>query len=209
MRGTVNHALLKFGDRNLKLYSFSVTPNNRKVEAFIRHYDLDVEIHAMNFKDKENRSDAYLQINPLGKAPALVDDDFSLWESNAILTYLASVFPQTKAIPPGPRGRADVDRWLHWQSFHFTHAIIAHKDDAEKAAKEFKPHLDMLDAQLDGRDFVLGELSVVDFAIVPYALARLGQNVDFSGYPNVVAWLDRVSKLKGFVRTVFQPGKKR
>ena len=191
----------------MKLYSFSMTPNNRKVEAFIKHYDLDVEIHAMNFKDKENQTDAYRAINPLGKAPALVDGDFKLWESNAILTYIASMFPETGALPTDPRGRADVERWLHWQSFHFTHATIAHKDkeNIEKAAKDFKPHLDMLDAQLDGRDFLRGELSVVDFAIVPYAISRLGKNVDYSGHPHVVAWLARVEELKGFVETVFKP----
>jgi glutathione S-transferase len=185
----------------MKLYSFSLTPNNRKVEAFIRHYDLPVEIHSMPFKDKENQTPAYRAINPLGKAPALVDGDFKLWESNAILTYLATVFPETHALPTDPQGRADVDRWLHWQSFHFTHAVIAHKDNPEKAAKDIQPHLDLLEGQLEGREFLCGELSVADFAIVPYAIARLGKNVDYSGHPNVVAWFDRVTHLKGFVAT--------
>jgi glutathione S-transferase len=189
----------------MKLYSFSLTPNNRKVEAFIKHYDLDVEIHAMNFKDKENQTEAYLKINPLGKAPALVDGDFTLWESNAILTYIATLFPETNCLPTDPQGRADVDRWLHWQSFHFTHAILGHKEDPEKAAKDFKPHLDMLNAQLEGRDFIRGNLCIVDFAIVPYAISKFGQNVDYSGHPNVVAWLDRVSQLKGLVETIYKP----
>lgn len=192
----------------MKLFSFSMTPNNRKVEAFIKHYDLDVEIHTMNFKDKENQTEAYLEMNPLGKAPALVDGEFTLWESNAILTYIATKFPETNAIPTDPQGRADVDRWLHWQSFHFTMAILAYKDDPEKAAKDFKPHLDMLDAQLEGRDFIRGDLSVADFAIVPYAIARLGKAVDFSGHPNVVNWLARVEQLKGFVASVYKPPNK-
>jgi len=185
----------------MKLYSFSLTPNNRKVEAFIRHYDLPVEIHSMPFKDKENQTPAYRAINPLGKAPALVDGDFKLWESNAILTYLATVFPETRALPADPQGRADVDRWLHWQSFHFTHAVIAHKDNPEKAAKDIQPHLDLLEGQLEGREFLCGDLSVADFAIVPYAIARLGKNVDYAGHPNVMAWFDRVTQLKGFVAT--------
>ena len=189
----------------MKLYSFSLTPNNRKVEAFIRHYDLPVEIHSMNFKDKENKSEAYLKMNPLGKAPTLADGDFYLWESNAILTYLATMFPETNALPTDPQGRADVDRWLHWQGFHFTNAIVAHKDDPEKAAKDFRIHLDMLEAQLEAKDFIRGELGLADFAIAPYALARLGQAVDFSGHPNIVAWLARCSKLKGFVATIYIP----
>ena len=113
------------------------------------------------------------------------------------------MFPETHALPTDPQGRADVDRWLHWQNFHFTQALLAHKDDPEKAAASFRPHLDMLNAQLEGRAFVRGDLCVVDFAIVPYALSRLGKAVDFSPHPNIQAWLDRVSKLHGFVVTDF------
>jgi hypothetical protein len=60
----------------MKLYSFSPTPNNRKVEAFIKHFDLPVEIHSMGFKEQENKTEAYLKMNPLGKAPVLEDGDF-------------------------------------------------------------------------------------------------------------------------------------
>ena len=86
------------------LYTFTITPNNRKVEAFVKHYDLDVDIHHVSFKDRETQSPEYLAINPMGKVPALVDGDFNLWESNAILTYLASTFPETKALPTDIRG---------------------------------------------------------------------------------------------------------
>ena len=97
----------------MKLYSFSPTPNNRKVEAFIKHFDLPVEIHTMGFRNQENKTDAYLQMNPMGKAPVLQDGDFSLWESNAILTYLATLHPETGMLPSDAQGRADCDRWLY------------------------------------------------------------------------------------------------
>src|SRR5690606_32660164 len=64
----------------MRLYTFTVTPNNRKVEAFVKHFDLDVDIHHVSFKDQETKSPAYLAINPMGKVPALVDGDFRLWE---------------------------------------------------------------------------------------------------------------------------------
>jgi glutathione S-transferase len=185
----------------MKLYSFSPTPNNRKVEAFIKHYGLDVEIHSMNFRDGENKSEAYLKINPLGKAPVLVDGDFTLWESNAILTYIAGQFPETNAMPTDSQARADIDRWLHWQSFHFMQGIVAHLDDPEKAAEGFRPHLDLLNGQLEGRDFIRGDLSVVDFAISPYTMSKKGRKIDYSGHPNVVAWIQRCQQLKGFTET--------
>ena len=88
----------------MRLYTFTITPNNRKVEAFVRHFDLPVEIHHVSFKDKETQSPAYRAINPMGKVPALVDGDFNLWESNAILTYLATKFPATRALPADAAG---------------------------------------------------------------------------------------------------------
>jgi glutathione S-transferase len=189
----------------MKLYSFSPTPNNRKVEAFIKHFDLPVEIHSMGFKEQENKTAAYLKMNPMGKAPVLEDGNFTLWESNAILCYIATMFPETSALPTDPQGRADVDRWLYWQAFHWINMIIGFREDAEKAAKDLQLNLGLLNNQLEGQDYIRGELCVVDFAIAPYALGRHGSAIDYTDYPNVKDWLDRCRELKGFVETVFKP----
>ncbi len=185
----------------MRLYTFTITPNNRKVEAFVRHFGLDVEVHHVSFKDKETQSPAYLAINPMGRVPALTDGDFKLWESNAILTYLATKFPETRALPTDPRGRADVDRWLHWQSCHLMPAMGALKTADEKDTSVVTPLLKILDQQLKGRDYVLGSLTVVDFAIAAYLMTKLGRQLDYSEVPNVVAWVARIGKLKGFVET--------
>ncbi len=185
----------------MRLYTFTITPNNRKVEAFVRHFDLDVEIHHVSFKDKETQSADYLAINPMGRVPALTDGDFKLWESNAILTYLATKFPATKALPTDPRGRADVDRWLHWQSCHLMPAMGALKMSDEKDIGAVTPLLKVLDQQLRGKDYVLGSLTVVDFAIVAYLVTKMGRKLDYSECPSVAAWLTRMENLKGFVAT--------
>jgi glutathione S-transferase len=183
------------------LYTFTITPNNRKVEAFVRHFDLDVEIHHVSFKDKETQSPAFLAINPMGRVPALTDGDFHLWESNAILTYLATKFPETKALPTDPRGRADVDRWLHWQSCHLMPVMGALKMSGEKDLSTATPLLQVLEQQLAGREFVLGSLTVVDFAIAAYLMTKMGRQLDYSSCPNVGAWRDRMANLKGFLAT--------
>lgn len=189
----------------MKLYSFSPTPNNRKVEAFIKHFDLPVEIHSMGFKEQENKTAAYLKMNPLGKAPVLEDGDFTLWESNAILCYLATLNPETNCLPTDPKERADVDRWLYWQAFHLLHTIVAVRDKGKDAQKDIDMHLGLLNTQLEGKDYVLGDLSLVDFAISPYLLGRHGQAIDYTNFPNVRAWLDRCNELKGIKETVFKP----
>ncbi len=185
----------------VRLYSFTVTPNNRKVEAFVRHFDLPVEVHHVSFKDRETQSPEYLAINPMGKVPALVDGDFRLWESNAILTYLATLFPETGALPADPRGRADVDRWLHWQSCHLMPAMGALKVAEEKDVGTIAPLLAILDRQLAGREYLLGTLSVADFAIAVYLMTKLGRQLDYGPVPHVAAWLDRMGALRGFVAT--------
>jgi glutathione S-transferase len=189
----------------MKLYAFTPTPNNRKVVAFIKHFDLPVDVHAMGFKEQENKTEAYLKMNPLGKAPVLEDGDFTLWESNAILCYIATLFPETNCLPADPKGRADVDRWLYWQAFHLINTVIAARDKTANAEKDLTIHLGLLNNQLEGRDYVLADLSIVDFAIAPYLLGRHGQAIDYTNFPNVRAWLDRCNELKGIKETVFKP----
>jgi len=183
------------------LYTFPVTPNNRKVVAFIRHYDLDVDIHQVNFAKQETKSPEYLQIHPMGKVPALVDGDFRLWESNAILAYLAAKFPETCGVPTDPEGRADVDRWLHWQSCHLMPAMGALKSGEEEDLGSLQPLLAILDRQLEGREFMLDELGIVDFAVVVYLLTKLGRKLDYSAHPNLAAWRERMSQMKGIVES--------
>lgn len=185
----------------MRLYTFTITPNNRKVEAFVRHFNLDVDIHHVSFKDKETQSPEYLAINPMGKVPALTDGDFSLWESNAILTYLAAKFPETEALPMDLKGRADVDRWLHWQSCHLMPALGALKTAEVKDVATVAPLLGILDQQLIGRSFMLGHLTIVDFAIVAYLITKMGRQLDYATTPNVSAWIERMLALKGFVVT--------
>ncbi len=185
----------------MRLYTFPVTPNNRKVVAFIKHYDLDVEIHQVNFAKQETKQPEYLKIHPMGKVPALVDGDLNLWESNAILCYLAAKFPETCGVPTDIEGRAEVDRWLHWQSCHLMTAMGALKAGEETDLESLQPLLAVLDQQLEGREYILGELGVTDFALAVYLLTKLGRKLDYSAHPNLTAWRDRMSEMKGFVES--------
>ncbi len=186
----------------MQLISFKITPNNRKVEAFIAHYALPVDIRQIDFKHKEHQSPEFLALNPMGKVPVLVDGDFALWESNAILTYLARKFPETHALPQDDQGRADVDRWLHWQSCHLMPLMGALKTGAEADPNAVKPLFSVMEKQLAGRDFLLGDLTVADFAVAAYLMTKMGSSFDYSEHPNVQAWRTRMENLKGFQETI-------
>jgi len=183
------------------LHVFAITPNNRQVIAFIKHYDLPIEIQQINFAKKENQSAEFIALNPMKKVPVLVDDDFSLWESNAILTYLARKFPQTGALPDDHRGRADVDRWLHWQSCHLMPQMGRFKTGDDTDLSKVNPLFDVLEAQLQQNDFIVGDLSVADFAIAAYLMTSVGNKLDYSNHPRLSEWRDLVSQLKGFVES--------
>jgi len=183
------------------LHAFAVTPNNRKVIAFIKHFDLPVEIHQVNFAKKETQSDEFFALNPMRKVPVLQDDDFALWESNAILAYLAGKFPDTNSLPTDLAARADVDRWLHWQSCHLMPQMGRFKTGDDKDLTVIGPLFDVLETQLAGREYIVGDLSIADFAIAAYLMTSLGNKLDYSGHPNVAAWRERMSALKGFVES--------
>jgi glutathione S-transferase len=183
------------------LHTFTATPNNRKVEAFVRHFDLAVDVRYVSFRDRETQTAAFRALNPMGKVPVLVDGGFRLWESNAILTYLATVFAHTRALPDDVRGRADVDRWLHWQSCHLTPAMAALKGADERDFAALGPLLGILEQRLADDGFMLGPLTVVDFALAPYLMTRLGRQLDYGACPRVLAWRERVGALKGFRAT--------
>jgi glutathione S-transferase len=183
------------------LHTFAITPNNRKVVAFIKHFDLPIEIHQVNFAKKETQSPVFIGMNPMRKVPLLVDGDFSLWESNAILSYLARSFPQTNALPLDVQERANVDRWLHWQSCHLMPQMGRFKTGDDKDFSVIDPLFDVLEVQLEHNEFIVGELSIADFAIAAYLMTSVGNKLDYSKHLRLAGWRHSIGQLKGFIQS--------
>jgi glutathione S-transferase len=137
------------------------------------------------------------------KVPVLVDGDFVLWESNAILAYLAAKFPQTNALPTDPQGRAEVDRWMHWQNAHLL-TVVGGIKTGDKTEADLLPLLKVLDGQLEGRDYICGDLTIADFAVAAYLLTSNTAKFDYSAVPNVAAWRQRLDALPAFEETAFK-----
>ena len=189
----------------LKVLGRRSSGNVMKVLWALEEMGLDYEQVDVGGKFGGNKEADYLAMNPMGKAPLLVDGDFFLWESNAILCYIATLHPETGMLPTDPQGRADCDRWLYWQAFHLINTIVATRDKHKDADKDIALNFGVLNIQLQDKEYVRGDLSIVDFAISPYLLGRHGQALDYTPFPNVRAWLDRCNELKGIVATVFKP----
>ena len=167
----------------------------------------------------ENRSAAYLSVNPMGKIPALADGDFQLWESNAINLYVAEKFPQARLMPASLEARASVQRWLFFQAAHLTPSCVpvfraTHpkvqafwktKGDpvaAETGRKELARWLPVLEQALEGRDWLEGQFSLADIAHLPHLWLVRDGGFDFAVYPRVREWLARAEARPAWRKTV-------
>src|ERR1700737_1965626 len=165
--------------------------------------------HLLDVGAGENQSPAYLAVNPMGKIPALADGEFKLWESNAINWYVAEKFPKAGLVPSSTQARASVQRWLFFQAAHVTPACIsvfrgtharmqafwqmkADPQTVEAGRKELARYFPVLEAALAKRDWLEVEFSLADIAYAPHLSLLAEAGFDFSAYPRVRAWLDRM-----------------
>ncbi|HEX3761057.1 MAG TPA: glutathione S-transferase family protein [Kofleriaceae bacterium] len=193
----------------MKLYTFASSPNCWKVLAAARELSIAVETIQVDLFKGEAKTPAFLARNPNGRVPVLEDDGFVLWESNAILAYLASRQPIPSLLPVEPRERADVDRWLYWESTMLSPAVWKvgfekiikpirkqAPDEAQIAAgtADFAAAARVLDSALIGNEYVTGKLSIADFAIGPFinlATGACGLRID--PYRQLSAWRDHMN----------------
>jgi glutathione S-transferase len=201
----------------MKLYTFATSPNCQKVLAVARELDIRLDRVNVDIFKGEAKTPAYLAKNPNGRVPLLEDDGLLLSESNAILTYLASQRPSPSLLPAAPRERAEVDRWLFWQTAHLSPAVgkVAFEKIVKPLTKqgtpdaaaiaagtaEFQTLAKVLDDTLAGRDHVAGKLSIADFAIGPFIGVALTCGLDVAPYAHLRAWSERMTARESVKQT--------
>ena len=192
----------------MKLYQFPFSPNCQKVVALAHEVGTTLELATVDLFKGEARTPAMLAKNPNGKLPILEDDGFVLWESTAMLAYIAAKAGRADLAPTTPRERAEVDRWTSWQGAHFGPAIrkvaferivkklggLGAPDEAVVKAgmEEFATTARVLEQSLGTKEYVCGRLTIADFALAPYAALTASCGLDFEPYPKAKAWLGRM-----------------
>jgi glutathione S-transferase len=205
----------------MKLYGFSASPNTWKVRALASYLKIPLEFEFIDLLQGAQRTPAYLALSPVGRTPVLVDGDFKLWESNAILQYLASK-TATALYPSDARGRADVTRWLCWELAHwgaqacqplifenlvkkFANMGPADAAAVAKATECFNKEANMLDAHLGKQKYLVGDgLTVADFAVAGPLFHAEGAQIPFGSFANVRAWFQRIAALPCWSETAPQ-----
>jgi glutathione S-transferase len=104
----------------MKLYMNSTSPNVRRVRLTAAVLGLQLEEKNLDLAKGEQNKPEFVALNPNGAVPTLVDGDFVLTESRAIMQYLASKKPESGLLPRNERARAEVTRWQFWDSSHFS-----------------------------------------------------------------------------------------
>lgn len=204
----------------LLLYT-AATMNGWKPLIFLEEVGADYELHPISFDAREQKSDWYLKLNPNGRIPTLIDrasEDFVVFESGAILWYLAERFG--RFLPKDARQRSVALQWLMFQMagvgpmmgqamyFQRIAAPQGHRDDfaIERYVRESRRLLEVVDARLQGRDYLLGaDYSIVDMAMYPYARSHYWATVSVEGLSNLQAWFDRLDARPAIQRALTLP----
>jgi glutathione S-transferase len=202
----------------MKLYHNPLSPNVRRVRLTAAVLGLELEEHVVDFAKGEHKSPAYLAINPNGAVPTLVDGDFALTESRAIMQYLATKKPESGLLPRDEQARADVTRWQFWDSSHWSPALgalafervmkammgMGAPDQAkiEENLKAFRRWGAVLDARLAGKQFVVGgSLTLADLTLASSLMYAKQAEVPLAEFGNIEGWFGRISALDGWKKT--------
>ena len=206
----------------LQLYS-SPTPNGVKVSIMLEEIGLPYEVHLIDLNKDDQKTPEFLSLNPNGKIPAILDPNgpggkpLPLFESGAILQYLAE--KTGKLLPKDAARRWQAIQWVHFQMGgigpmfgqvgffnRFAGREWEDKRPLQRYVAEAKRLLDVLEARLEGRDWLMDDYSIADIAtlgwvrnLITFYEAR--ELVDYDGLTNVPAWLDR-----GLARPAVQRG---
>ena len=205
----------------MKLYGFTASPNTWKVRALASYLKLPLEFDFIDLTKGAQYAPAYLELNPTGRTPTLVDGNFTLWESNAILQYVASQ-TKTPLWPDDGRSRADITRWQCWELAHwgaqacgpltfenlvkkFVNLGAPDQTAVAKATEAFNKEAKVLDAHLSKHKYLVNDaLTVADFTAAAPLFHAQGAGMPVAPHANVRAWFERVSSLPCWSETAPQ-----
>lgn len=201
----------------IELYT-APTPNGHKISCALEEMGLSYQVHPINLMDNEQKTPAFLAMNPNGRIPVIVDteNNFTLFESGAILMYLAEKTGQL--MPQDLQQRYTVIQWLMFQmggvgpmmgqaNVFFRYFPEKIQPAIDRYQNESKRLLKVLDTRLTGREYLCDEFSIADIANWCWARTHQWSGVDVSDLPHLQAWIKRLDARPGCARGLLVPGK--
>ncbi|MCA9707956.1 MAG: glutathione S-transferase N-terminal domain-containing protein [Myxococcales bacterium] len=202
----------------IDLYTAS-TPNGWKASIALEELALPYTVHRIDLSAGEQKQPEFLAINPNGRIPAIVDrqaDDFAVFESGAILVYLAE--KAGALLPADARGRSRVMQWLMFQmggvgpmmgqaNVFARYAPERIPYAIERYQRECRRLLEVLDGQLAREPFLAGDYSIADIASWCWVSTHEWSGVSIEGLDHLARWLDAVGGRPAVQRGRAIPGK--
>lgn len=201
----------------MKLYYFPPSPNTRKVHAIAIHLQISLELQWVNLQQGEQHSPEFLRLNPTGRTPVLQDGNFMLWESTAIMQYLASQVSNT-LWPEDSKSRAEIMRWQSWQLAHWYPACqplqyenfvkpllqIGEPDPqvVQHATQHFHKEAIALETYLAEHIFLVNDtLTLADFSVASDLTYALPGRFPLDDYPQIRRWYAQIESLPAWKKT--------
>lgn len=194
---------------HITLYRHPLSGHSHRAQLLLSLLNIEAEIVDVDVLEGEHKQPEFLQKNIFGQVPVLQDGDAVIADSNAILVYLASKYDQKRSwFPEEPAIAAEVQRFLSVAAGQLAAGpsaarlvtVFGANLDHQRAIDAAHELLAVLDEHLDGRQWLAADhATIADLANYVYIAHAPEGHVDISKYPNVIAWLQRVEALPGFV----------
>lgn len=202
----------------MKLYVNVLSPNVRRVRLTAAVLGIELEEKKVDFSKGEQKGPELLALNPNGQVPTLVDGDFVLSESRAIMQYLASKKPDSGLLPRDEQARADITRWQFWDASQFAPQLgtlafqrvlkpmfgMGEPDAAkiEEALVNFRRLAAVLDKHLEGKRYVVGNsLTIADLTLASSLMYAQQADAPLAEFPNIQALYNRISDMEAWKAT--------
>ena len=181
----------------IKLYT-AATPNGWKISIALEEMGLPYEVRVIDFASGEQKADWYVKLNPNGRIPTLDDDGFVVFESGAILLYLAE--KTGKFLPRDVHDRSRVIQWLMFQmsgigpmmgqaNVFFRYFPEKIQPAIDRYQREVTRLFAVLDRQLASHEYIAGAYSIADMALWPWVSGHEWSGVTVDAFANLQRWL--------------------
>lgn len=194
----------------MKLYMSERSGNAYKPRVLLEMLKVPYEKVMVDSGKKENRTEAFLRVNPRGEIPAIEDGGKCFWDSTACLVYIARKHGGDQWLPGDPAGMAEVMQWMALAQNEIRYGLQIARGNARGSRKwgnldELQEHgragLQVLEARLKAHSWLaLGRPTIADIACYPYVHTAPEAGIPLDDYPAVMAWIKRLEMLPGWIK---------
>ena len=192
----------------MKLYDFELSGNAYKIRLLLSLLGLQYERVPVDLRQGEQRRPEFLKLNPRGQVPTLDDGGTVVWDSAAILVYLARKYGGEKWLPLDAQRMAEVVQWLAVMENEMLYGLARARvickfkrpGDLAEAQALGRKGLDVIEQRLASHSWLaLDRPTIADIACFPYVALGPEGEIALDAYPAIRAWIDRLKALPGFV----------